>query len=115
MGPIIFNHKPVGIISEKFFCYKFRTMVQDDKEQNSAENGFGEITNEEDSRITLIGKFLRKTNLDELPQFINVLKGDMSVVGPRPHMIQEDQEIRTKVPKYCIRQFIKPGITGLPR
>ena len=88
-------------------------MVQDEKLQNSAENGFGEITNEEDYRITWIGKVLRKTNLDELQQFINVLKGDMSVVGPRPHMLQEDQEIRTEVPKYRIRQFIKPGITGL--
>ena len=89
------------------------TMIQDEKVQDSAENGFGEITNEEDFRITWIGKFLRRTNLDELPQFINVLKGNMSIVGPRPHMLQEDHEIRKKVPKYRIRQFIKPGITGL--
>ena len=111
-GPVIFKQKRIGINSEEFFCYKFRTMVLDGNKQNSAVNGFGEITNEEDGRITWIGKLLRKTNLDELPQFINVFLGNMSVVGPRPHMLGEDLEIRKKVPKYRIRQFVKPGITG---
>ena len=111
-GPVIFKQKRIGINSEEFFCYKFRTMVLDEKFHDYAENGFGEITNEEDCRITWIGKILRKTNLDELPQFINIFIGNMSVVGPRPHMLQEDIEIRTKIPKYRIRQFIKPGLTG---
>lgn len=111
-GPVIFKQKRIGINSNEFFCYKFRTMVQEGKAQDDAENGFGEITDESDCRITWIGKFLRKTNLDELPQFLNVLKGEMSVVGPRPHMLQEDMEIRQIVPKYRIRQFVKPGITG---
>jgi len=111
-GPVIFKQKRVGINSKEFFCYKFRTMVLDEKFHDYAENGFGEITNEEDCRITWIGKILRKTNLDELPQFINIFIGNMSVVGPRPHMLQEDIEIRTKIPKYRIRQFIKPGLTG---
>ena len=84
--------------------------VQDD--EIAAEDGFGSITAENDSRVTWIGKILRRSNLDELPQFLNVMKGDMSVVGPRPHMLQEDLQVRKKVPKYRIRQFIKPGITG---
>jgi len=76
------------------------------------ENGFGEITLENDNRITWIGRLLRKSNLDELPQLINVIIGNMSFVGPRPHMLEEDLRIRKKVPKYRIRQFIKTGITG---
>ncbi len=112
-GPVIFKQKRVGINSKEFYCYKFRTMGQDKNSLCTAENGFGDITDENDCRITWIGKILRKTNFDELPQFINVFIGNMSVVGPRPHMLQEDQEIRTKVPKYRIRHFIKPGITGL--
>jgi exopolysaccharide biosynthesis polyprenyl glycosylphosphotransferase len=112
-GPVIFKQKRVGINSEEFYCFKFRTMVHNDRNQSSTENGYGDITDENDCRITRIGKILRKTNLDELPQFINVFIGNMSVVGPRPHMLQEDQEVRTKVTKYRIRYFIKPGITGL--
>jgi putative colanic acid biosynthesis UDP-glucose lipid carrier transferase len=111
-GPIIFKQKRVGINDKPFFCYKFRTMIQSPDKEEFAENGIGEITAENDHRITWIGNLLRKSNLDELPQFLNVLKGDMSVVGPRPHMLQEDMEIRKVVPKYRIRQFVKPGITG---
>lgn len=111
-GPILFKQKRIGINDKPFFCYKFRTMAQPPDKEYSAENGIGEITAENDSRITWIGNLLRKSNLDELPQFLNVLKGKMSVVGPRPHMLQEDMEIRKIVPKYRIRQFVKPGITG---
>ncbi len=66
-----------------------------------------------DMRVTTIGKFLRKTSIDELPQFYNVLFGDMSVVGPRPHMLKHTDEFAGKVDKYMVRHFVKPGITGL--
>lgn len=111
-GPVLFKQKRVGINDKPFICYKFRTMRQTDQKEKEAENGVGEITSENDPRVTWIGSLLRKSNLDELPQFLNVLKGEMSVVGPRPHMFEEDQQIRRKVPKYRIRQFVKPGITG---
>jgi len=112
-GPVLFKQKRVGINDEIFTCLKFRTMRHDDHRSKLAKNGFDEITDQNDERVTWIGKILRRTNLDELPQFINVIKGDMSVVGPRPHMLKEDLEIRKKIPKYRIRQFVKPGITGL--
>ena len=79
----------------------------------AAEKGLSHLTKKDDPRITFIGKFLRKSNLDELPQFINVIQGYMSVVGPRPHMVSEEEEIASKIKKYRIRRFIKPGITGL--
>lgn len=107
-GPVIFKQLRVGRNSIPFTCNKFRTMQAD----ASNELGQGEITSDGDERITKVGVFLRKTSLDEFPQFINVLKGDMSVVGPRPHMLEEDTAIRDKVSKYRIRQFVKPGITG---
>ena len=111
-GPVLFKQKRVGVNDRIFTCLKFRTMRQVQDHEIDTEDGFGTITAENDSRITWIGKILRRSNLDELPQFLNVLKGDMSIVGPRPHMLQEDLEVRKKVPKYRIRQFIKPGITG---
>lgn len=107
-GSVLIHQRRPGRDSGEFICYKFRTMVNDP----NAEQGEGEITQKDDPRITLIGRFLRKTNLDELPQFINVLFGDMSVVGPRPLPIKEDREVRQKLKKYPLRQFVKPGITG---
>jgi len=107
-GAIIFKQLRVGRNSEQFYCYKFRTMLPD----ASDPDGQGKITEQEDARITRVGVFLRKTNMDELPQFLNVLRGNMSVVGPRPHMLDEDLAIRDKISKYRIRQFVKPGITG---
>lgn len=65
-----------------------------------------------DDRLTRVGKFLRKTNLDEFPQFINVLRGEMSIVGPRPHMLQHTESYSQKIEQYMVRQFMKPGITG---
>jgi len=107
-GAIIFKQLRVGRNSEQFYCYKFRTMLPD----ASDPDGQGKITEQEDARITRVGVFLRKTNMDELPQFLNVLRGNMSVVGPRPHLLDEDLAIRDKISKYRIRQFVKPGITG---
>lgn len=110
-GPVLFKQKRIGIDDKVFWFYKFRTMTQpEDKEK--AVNGARGVTQKNDPRVTKIGRILRCTNLDELPQIINVLKGDMSIVGPRPHMLQEDMEVRKKVPRYMIRQFVKPGITG---
>ena len=108
-GPIVISQDRIGIDGIRFMCMKFRTMVSD----KSAEKGYSHLTSKDDHRITLIGKILRKTNLDELPQFINVLFGYMSVVGPRPHMVSEDREIADEIDKYRIRRFVKPGITGL--
>jgi len=108
-GPITIRQDRIGVDGIRFMCMKFRTMVSD----ASAEKGYSHLTSTDDHRITLIGKILRKTNLDELPQFINVLYGYMSVVGPRPHMVSEDREIADKIDKYRIRRFVKPGITGL--
>ena len=108
-GPVVIRQNRIGVDGIQFQCMKFRTMVSN----KSAEKGYSHLTSEDDSRITWIGKVLRKTNLDELPQFLNVLMGYMSVVGPRPHMVSEEQEIADKIDKYRIRRFVKPGITGL--
>ncbi len=104
-GPVFFKQLRTGKDNKEFYCYKFRTMAvnnESDKIQAS--------TN--DFRITKIGRFLRKSNLDELPQFFNVLKGEMSVVGPRPHMLLHTEEYSKKISKYMLRHLIKPGITG---
>jgi Undecaprenyl-phosphate glucose phosphotransferase len=104
-GPIFFKQKRSGRRNEVFYCYKFRSMavnVQSDTKQ--AVLG--------DSRITPIGRFLRKSNLDELPQFFNVLIGNMSVVGPRPHMLKHTEEYSRIIDKYMVRHLVKPGITG---
>jgi putative colanic acid biosysnthesis UDP-glucose lipid carrier transferase len=105
-GPVFFLQKRVGKGGRSFLCYKFRSMilnVEADKKQ-AVEN---------DHRITRLGKFLRKSNLDELPQFFNVLKGEMSIVGPRPHMYADCNRFSAQVPAYKLRNLIRPGITGL--
>ena len=104
-GPVLFKQKRSGLDNKEFLCYKFRSM----KQNSSADL---KQASKNDSRITLIGKFLRKTSLDEFPQFINVLKGDMSVVGPRPHMIKHTEQYSALIKKYMVRQLVKPGITG---
>ena len=86
-------------------CYKFRTMHIDDTNSKI-------LTKVGDSRIFSFGQFMRKTNIDEFPQFVNVLKGEMSVVGPRPHMNSEDKMLADKIEKYRMRRWAKPGITG---
>lgn len=105
-GPVFFFQKRYGFHDEVFNCFKFRTMrVNEDSTHKT--------TSENDKRITKIGKFLRKTSLDEMPQFINVLIGDMSIVGPRPHMLLVDDFYKLKIGRYSVRSLVKPGITGL--
>ena len=108
-GPIIFKQERVGLNGLNFYCYKFRTMSHD----VSADVKKQSITQRDDKRVSSVGVFLRKTNIDEFPQFINVFNGDMSVVGPRPHMLSEDIMLAEKIDKYRLRYWVKPGITGL--
>lgn len=105
-GPPLFVQYRTGRNGRPFRCLKFRTMTH---QRNSA---FQQATRE-DSRITRVGGFLRRTNLDEMPQFLNVLLGQMSVVGPRPHAIQHDAEYWFSIPDYRKRYSVVPGITGL--
>ena len=104
-GPVFFRQKRTGIHGKDFYCYKFRTMrVNADADKVQA--------TEHDPRKTRIGDFLRRSSLDELPQFFNVLLGNMSVVGPRPHMVSHTEEYMKLIDKYMIRHAVKPGITG---
>lgn len=104
-GPIFFKQKRTGLRGAEFTCYKFRTMkVNGDCDRNQATKN--------DPRKTKVGDFLRKTSIDELPQFFNVWKGDMSVVGPRPHMVKHTEDYSALIDKYMVRHVIKPGITG---
>jgi len=105
-GPVFFIQERVGAKNKKFKCYKFRTLTVSDKKES-----FTPVF-KDDPRITQLGKILRKTNIDELPQFINVLKGDMSVVGPRPHAIPYDDKYGQIVDEIKLRHNVKPGITG---
>ena len=104
-GPVLFTQNRSGLDNVEFTCYKFRSMAQNiDADFKQASKN--------DSRITSIGSFLRKLSLDELPQFFNVLFGDMSVVGPRPHMVVHTEQYSALIKKYMVRQLVKPGITG---
>ena len=105
-GPIFFKQKRNGLDYKEFYCYKFRSM------RPNPEAHLYQIQ-KNDPRVTRIGKIIRKTSIDELPQFINVLKGNMSVVGPRPHMVSHTHMYAEKIDKFMVRHFIKPGITGL--
>ena len=104
-GPILFKQKRTGIYGQIFECYKFRTMrINEEADLRQAEK--------DDPRTTKIGSFLRRTNLDEFPQFVNVFMGDMSVVGPRPHMLIHTELYSKLIDKYMVRHLVKPGITG---
>lgn len=105
-GPLFFVQKRNGLNYKEFNCYKFRSMELNDKADL-------DLASKNDVRITKVGKFIRKTSIDELPQFFNVLLGDMSVVGPRPHMVSVANLYASKVDKFMVRHFVKPGITGL--
>lgn len=102
-GPVFFKQERIGHNGKLFNMLKFRTMKVGSPE---------DITKKGDPRITLVGKFLRKFSLDEFPQFVNVLLGDMTVVGPRPHMTTIYEETKQKIDKYVTRHYVKPGITG---
>ena len=104
-GPIFFKQKRSGLGGKEFWCYKFRSMRQ------SAEADTKQATRD-DPRKTRVGELMRKTSIDELPQFINVLRGEMSVVGPRPHMIKHTEQYSQIIESYMVRHFVKPGITG---
>ena len=104
-GPIFFKQGRPGIDEKEFFCYKFRSMkINITTEREASKN---------DPRVTRIGRFLRKTSIDEMPQFLNVLLGEMSVVGPRPHLWSQNKAYGNKIKKYMVRHYVKPGITGL--
>jgi putative colanic acid biosynthesis UDP-glucose lipid carrier transferase len=105
-GPVFFKQHRNGLDYKEFMCFKFRSMVPN----KTAD--LHQVTRG-DNRITSIGKFLRKTSIDEMPQFFNVLLGDMSVVGPRPHMVSHTHMYAERIDKFMVRHFVKPGITGL--
>ncbi|PZR04875.1 MAG: capsular biosynthesis protein [Flavobacterium psychrophilum] len=105
-GPVFFVQRRVGRWGRSFKCLKFRTMVVNDQANVKQ-------ATENDKRITRVGNFLRKSNLDEFPQFFNVLLGDMSIVGPRPHMHSDCNTFSSVVQNYKFRNTVKPGITGL--
>lgn len=104
-GPVFFKQKRLGRDNKEFVCWKFRSMRMNDVADSKQ-------ATKNDPRVTGIGRFLRKSNLDEMPQFINVLVGNMSVVGPRPHPIRLNQQYREIIDKYMVRHFVLPGITG---
>ena len=104
-GPVLFRQARSGVGNVEFMCFKFRSMNQSvDADTKQAFKG--------DTRITKIGAFLRRSSLDEFPQFFNVFMGDMSIVGPRPHMLLHTEEYSALINKYMVRQLVKPGITG---
>ena len=105
-GPVLFRQRRTGRNGRDFWCLKFRTM------RHKPRAGFEQCARH-DPRVTAIGKFLRRSNLDEMPQFLNVLVGEMSVVGPRPHPIELDDRYWFVLPTYHLRYLVKPGITGL--
>lgn len=105
-GPVFFRQLRNGLDYEEFYCYKFRSM------KLNPEANLHQVS-KNDKRVTGIGKFMRKTSIDELPQFFNVLMGNMSTVGPRPHMVSHTHMYADRIDKFMVRHFVKPGITGL--
>ena len=106
-GPLIFKQKRIGLHNREFSIYKFRSMkVQEENKEKKA------WTTENDPRVTKFGRFMRKTNIDELPQLFNVLKGDMSLVGPRPERPYFVDKFKEEIPRYMIKHQVRPGMTG---
>ena len=104
-GPIFFMQLRSGRDNKSFLCFKFRTMLLNEESDEAQ-------ATKNDKRITLVGSLLRKTSLDEFPQFINVFKGDMSIVGPRPHMLRHTMQYSEMIEEYMARLYLKPGVTG---
>ena len=106
-GPVIFKQERVGLHNKSFKMYKFRTMRM--QEPGEEKKGW---TVKDDPRVTKVGKFLRKTSIDELPQMFNILRGDMSIVGPRPERPQFVEKFKEEIPRYMIKHQVRPGLTG---
>ena len=106
-GPLIFKQERVGLQNRTFFMYKFRSMIVQEEEKER-----GEWTTKNDPRVTPIGKFIRRTSIDELPQLFNVLKGDMSLIGPRPERPFFVEKFKEEIPRYMIKHQVRPGLTG---
>ena len=106
-GPVFFVQERVGLHNKPFKMYKFRTMVEQKPEEEEKE-----WTTKNDPRVTGYGKFLRKTSIDETPQFFNILKGDMSLIGPRPERPQFVEQFKEEIPRYMIKHQVRPGLTG---
>lgn len=106
-GPIIFKQERIGLHNKPFKMYKFRTMEV--QKPSTEQHGW---TTKDDPRVTKVGKFLRRTSIDELPQLFNILKGDMSVVGPRPERPQFVEKFKEEIPRYMVKHQVRPGLTG---
>ena len=106
-GSVIFRQERVGLHNQVFYMYKFRSMIMQDEEKEKAE-----WSTRNDPRITPVGKLIRRTSIDELPQLFNVLKGEMSLVGPRPERPQFVQKFRDEIPRYMVKHQVRPGMTG---
>lgn len=107
-GSVLFRQKRTGLNNEPFWIYKFRTM-----RPHESANGIVAQATRDDTRITRVGRFLRRTSLDELPQLLNVVRGEMSLVGPRPHALEHDRLYSREIPNYVYRFGVRPGLTGL--
>lgn len=106
-GSVIYRQERVGLHNQVFYMYKFRSMIMQDEEEEKAE-----WSTRNDPRITPVGKLIRRTSIDELPQLFNVLKGEMSLVGPRPERPQFVQKFRDEIPRYMVKHQVRPGMTG---
>lgn len=106
-GPLIFKQERIGRQNKPFYMYKFRSMIVQDETVEK-----GKWTTQNDPRVTPIGRFIRKTSIDELPQLVNVLRGDMSLVGPRPERPQFVEKFKEEIPRYMIKHQVRPGLTG---
>jgi len=106
-GSVIYRQERVGLHNQVFYMYKFRSMIMQDEEKEKAE-----WSTRNDPRITPVGKLIRRTSIDELPQLVNVLKGEMSLVGPRPERPQFVQKFRDEIPRYMVKHQVRPGMTG---
>ena len=116
-GPVLFKQQRLGLHGKVFTIYKFRSMYIDAEERKKELQSRNEVKGlmfkmENDPRITRVGKFIRKTSIDELPQLFNILKGDMSLVGPRPERPQFVEKFKEEIPRYMIKHQVRPGLTG---